>query len=338
MSELIIKVADRITDVIDTDWAMDIEHFDWVPAIGLYGVYNAYKSTKNKKYLQYLISWAERHLSEAYEQKTVNSTAPMLTIIELFNETGNPSYLKACKDIGDYILYDAPKTVDGGLEHTVTEPVSGFSDQVWADTLFMVCIFMSKLSVVTGEKKYSDFAAEQLCIHHRLLTDGRGLYYHGYNGAQKNNMSCVRWGRANAWIVYSTTEILNLIQEFDGRNDIVKALHNQIMALQQVQRPDGGFGTILDDTDSYTEISATAGIIAGIKNAINYGLIDDKYKCIYDKGIEAVKNNITDDGTVEGVSTGTPVMPDAAAYKAIPCYPTLYGQGLAIVALTLEQD
>ncbi len=333
MNEYITKVADRITDFSDTDWAMDIEHFDWVPAVGLYGVYHAYKKTENKKYLDYLISWTNRHLNEAYAQKTVNSTAPLLTVIELYKETENPEYLKVCKGMGNYILNKAPRTIDGGLEHTVTEPVPGFADQIWADTLFMVCVFMAKLGEVTGEKKYTDFAAEQLCIHHRLLTDGNGLYFHGYNGAQKNHMSGVRWGRANAWIVYSTAEIINIAGDFKGRENVIAALKKHIEALKNVQRADGGFGTILDDDDSYTEISATAGIIAGIKNAISYGLVDDEYITVYEKGIEAVKKAIAEDGSVTGVSTGTPVMPDAEAYKKIPCCPTLYGQGLAIIAL-----
>lgn len=149
-------------------------------------------------------------------------------------------------------------------------------------------------------------------------------------------MSSVRWGRANAWILYSTAEIINIASEFPEKDRIIKALQNHVKALKIVQRKDGGFGTILDDADSYTEISATAGIIAGIKNAINYGLVDPEYHDMYEKGIETVKKAIREDGSVEGVSTGTPIMADADAYKDIPCRTTLYGQGLAITALSLE--
>lgn len=336
MDKYIVKIADRITDFHDNDWAMDIEHFDWVPGVGLYGLYHAYKKTGRQKYYEYLISWTERHLNEAYTQKTVNSTAPLLTVVELYNETKESKYLRVCREIADYVLTDAPRTADGGLEHTVTEPVLGFSDQVWADTLIMVCIFMARMGEITGERKYTDFAVEQLIIHHKLLSDGTGLYYHGYNGAQKNHMSAVRWGRANAWILYATSEIIKIIGDFKEKDDLIKFVQNHVKALKAVQRADGGFGTILNDHDSYTEISATAGIIAGIKNSLNYGLIKSEYEIMYKKGIEAVKQAIAEDGSVKGVSTGTPVLPSAEDYKAVPCCTALYGQGLAIIALAAE--
>ena len=202
MNEKIIKrIADRMVSDSDEDWNMNIESFDWVPGVGLYGIYWAYKKTKDRKYFNFLREWAARHLGEAYKKITVNSIAPLLTIIHMYAEDGEDEYLDVCKDLAEYVITDAPLTIDGGLEHTVTEQVAGFSDQVWADTLFMVCIFLAKTGDVTGDKRYTDFAVNQLKVHHKLLTDGKGLYYHGYNGAQKDHMSGVRWGRANAWMI-----------------------------------------------------------------------------------------------------------------------------------------
>lgn len=330
---LIRKIADRVVDGHDTEWGMDIEHFDWVPGVGLFGIWEAYVKTKDQKYLEFLKAWADRHLEEAYQQKTVNSTAPLLTVLLTYTETKNERYLNVCCDLADYVLNDAPRTVDGGLEHTVTEPVPGFSDQCWADTLFMVCIFLTKLGKITGEQKYVDFAVNQLKIHHRLLTDGKGLYFHGYNGAKKDHMSGIRWARANAWIIFSTMMILNDAGDFEGRSDIEKMVAAHVEALARVQQPDGGFCTILDDDTSYVEISATAGIIAGVKMAVGAGLADKRYMAVYEKGITAVENAVLEDGTVDMVSGGTPVMPDAQAYKDIPIIPALYGQGLAIAAL-----
>lgn len=331
--QAIEKIADRVINGHDTEWNMNIESFDWVPGVGLYGIYQAYQKTGEKRYLDFLIGWTERHLQEAYKQITVNSVAPLLTVSYLYEETKNPKYLKVCTDLAEYVSNEAPRTVDGGLEHTVTEDVEGFSDQVWADTLFMVCIFMANMGRLTGEKKYSEFAIEQLCIHHRLLTDGNGLYFHGYNGAQKNHMSSVRWGRANAWIIYSTMQILSLTGEFKEREEICKYVQAHVKRLSECQRADGGFGTVIDNEKSYVEISATAGIIAGIKLVVGSGIVDKKYQTVYEKGCTAILNSIAEDGSVQSVSTGTPVMESEEAYLNIPCTPTLYGQGLVIVAL-----
>lgn len=331
--QVIIKIADRVIKGHDTEWNMNIESFDWVPGVGLYGIWLAYKKTGEKRYLDFLTGWAERHLQEAYKQITVNSVAPLLTVSYLYEETKNAEYIKVCTDLAEYVLNEAPRTVDGGLEHTVTEAGPGFSDQVWADTLFMVCIFMANMGRLTGEKRYSEFAVQQLCIHHRLLHDGMGLYFHGYNGAQKNHMSGVRWGRANAWILYSTMQILKMTGEFVEREEICGRVRAQVERLSELQRQDGGFGTVVDNEQSYVEISATAGIIAGVKQAVECGLADEKYMAVYEKGCEAILHSVAEDGSVQSVSTGTPVMESEAAYLNIPCTPTLYGQGLAVAAL-----
>lgn len=331
-TDLIEKVTDYIIDGKSKDWTMDIEHFDWVPGVGLYGIYSAYQKTKRQKYMDFLKGWIQRHLREAYVQKTVNSTAPLLTVLCMYETFEGEELIKVCKDLAEYILSEAPLTMDGGLEHTVTEAVEGFSEQIWADTLFMVCIFLAKLSVVKDEKKYADFAAKQLLIHHRVLSDGSGLYFHGYSGTLKNHMSGVRWGRANGWIVYATAEILKLIPEFEGREEVMRMFERHAAALKQVQDISGGFHTILDDSDSYIEISATAAIAAGIRLGVESGFLPREYMQVSENATEAVINSVAEDGAVMGVSTGTPVMPDADAYKKVVCCPTLYGQGLAAMA------
>ena len=329
---LIRKVADRVICTKTTDWAMDIEQFDWVPGVGLYGLFLAYEATGQQRYWEFLAEWFSRHLPEAAEKKTVNSTAPLLTAACMYEKVPDPQYRKVMEAAGEFILREAPKTVDGGLEHTVTEPVAGFSDQIWADTLFMACIFLAKLGRITGNQVYTDFAAEQFVIHHRLLSDGAGLYFHGYNGGRRNHMSAVRWGRANAWILYATTAMLEICPDFPQRPFLIERVQTHIRELTVVQAKGGGFRTVLDDPAAYVEISATAGIAAGLGKAIQLGIVGKEYGAVQEKALAAVKAAVFPDGLVDGVSSGTPVMPDAAAYKQIPIVPTLYGQGLALAA------
>lgn len=329
--ELIEKVTDYIIHCTTEDWAMDIEHFDWVPGVGLYGIFCAWKALGRQEYFTFLERWIERHLPEAYEQKTVNSTAPMLTVIEMYRENRNEAYLKVCEDIAAFIMEEAPLTREGGLEHTVTENVPGFQEQIWADTLFMVCIFLAKLGKETGNAAYTEFALKQLEIHHRVLRDEKsGLYFHGWNCAAASHMSAVHWGRANAWIIFSTAVILETAGKLEEKKEWICA-HAE--ALKKCQRENGAFGTILDDSSSYDETSATAGIAAGLCRARKAGILEAEFDLVIQKALHFIGSQIDQDGAVGGVSTGTPVMPDADAYKAIPCCPTLYGQGLAAIAL-----
>lgn len=331
--EIIEKIADRVIRGNDTDWSMNIESFDWVPGVGLYGIYQAYRKTGERRYMDFLISWTDRHLKDAYNKITVNSVAPLLTVSYLYEETKNCEYMRVCTDLAEYVLTQAPRTGDGGLEHTVTENVEGFSDQIWADTLFMVCVFMARMGELTQNRKYTDFTIEQLCIHHRLLNDGNGLYYHAYNGAKRNHMSAVRWGRANAWVIYSTVQILDIVGDFAERDEICGFVRRHIKRLSELQQPCGGFCTILDNNKSYVEISATAGIAAGIKLAVECGIAEEEYMSVYRRCCGAILNSVAEDGTVLSVSTGTAVQDSDEGYMKIPLTSTLYGQGLAIVAL-----
>lgn len=321
MNKYIKKVANRITDCVDTNWEMNINHFDWVPGVGLFGLYNVYEETGDKKYLDYLIDWTDQNLKYAYDMQTVNSTAPLLTVRKLFNITGNEEYLKVCTDIAEHIITKAPLTSYGGLEHTVTEDVEGFCEQIWADTLFMACLFLLEMQ----EKKYVDFAVNQFLIHHKYLCGKDGLYYHGFNG--KDHMSAIKWGRANAWIIYSSAVMV----EKTNNEEIKKYIKIHADALKKVQRADGSFGTVLDAEESYSELSATAGIIAGIKKAVSIGILDNSYLDMC--GTDIIEKNINADGGLMNVSTGTPIMPDKEAYMNIPRRSTLYGQGLAMLAL-----
>lgn len=104
------KVIDRIIYGTDMDWNMNIHHFDWVPGVGLYGIWRTYEVTGKAEYLNFLLDWAERHLEEAYVQKTVNSTAPILTMMELYRKTGDKRYGKVCFDIAEFVF-------DRGTDH-----------------------------------------------------------------------------------------------------------------------------------------------------------------------------------------------------------------------------
>lgn len=331
-SNFIEKIADRMIFGGDTVWGMNIQRFDWVPGVGLYGIWKAWEVTRQEKYLNFLKDWSAEHLQEAYAQKTVNSTAPLLTVLMVWQETGDPALFQVCADIAAYILEEAPRTRDGGLEHTVTEDVEGFAEQMWADTLFMVCVFMARMGKAAGNERYTDFARQQLAVHLRALRDREtGLYYHGWNCTGRNHMSGIRWGRANAWILYSMAEILSVTEGTTG--DQWNRFAESAAAIRGYQRENGAFGTILDDPAAYDEISATAGIVAGMAVGRRRNVLDASYDPVIEKGLCAVRNAVRENGEVGGVSGGTPVMADADAYKAVPIYPTLYGQGLAAAAL-----
>ena len=309
IKELMHRVFVRTTNM-DFSW-------NWGGGVAFYGIVRAWEVTGDDEYIEYLKGWVDNYLEEGLPEFTINTIALGYTVLALYKYTGDEKYMDIAKSQAEFLTNKTIRFGDGVYQHTVSEKNYNFDEQAWADTLFMAGLFLLEMQ----EDRYVDFALDQLFVHHKYLADKDGLYFHGYNGT--DHMSAVKWGRANAWIIYSSAYFL----EKTGDKRIFELVKRHTDALLRVRRADGGYGTVLDADESYTELSATGGIIAGINKAARLGAVD--VQC----DAEIILDNITPAGELSGVSTGTPVMPDKAAYMQIPTCPTLYGQALGILAL-----
>ncbi|OAM91140.1 hypothetical protein AW736_04975 [Termitidicoccus mucosus] len=318
---------------------MDIDNWNWGAGVGMYGLARLWLRTGDTAYLSFLNSWIRRHWKDAANMLTVNHTAPLLTFFELHGLPGNEDYLEACRQTADWLISGATRTGSGGYEHTVNADGSHlFPEQIWADTLFMACIFLAKMGRLLDEVSYTNEATRQLLIHHQILKDkNTGLFYHGWDCLARSWMSGALWGRANAWITASTVEILEALPpSFEGRDAIVGSLREQVAALSTYQRANGLFGTLLNDPSAYDETSCAAGIAYGVRRGIKAGLLDESHMPMAEKAGRAVLAKVNSAGEVEGVSGGTPIMPTLADYKTIEIRPALYGQALALLMLCEE--
>ena len=118
--------------------------------------------------------------------------------------------------------------------------------------------------------------------------------------------------------------------------DVAGALAEQLSALKKLQTENGLWRTLLDDPESYEEVSASAAIAAAM--VIKGNPLHLKY---VNKAVEGILNNISPEGRVLNVSAGTAVMKDRDGYRNISRRWTQgWGQGLALafLAAVLEAD
>ncbi|MBT2293636.1 glycoside hydrolase family 88 protein [Paenibacillus albidus] len=337
LKELAEQVYHRMIDKTVNDWGMNMESWDWVPGVGVISILTYGRLLGNQEAIEYLQQWTERnkHLSE--QVKVINSMAPYAIFPDLYRLSGERWYLDTAVTIGDWMLTEAPRTREGAFEHTVTENAK-FSEQVWADTLFMAVLFLARLAKLTGDSKYAKEAESQLLVHLRLLQDPlTGVLFHGWNCADGNHMSSARWTRANAWVILACPWIAEEISSLvPVAGEVVERYRQLAAGLRHYQGKDGMWSTVMDQPGFYAETSGSAGIAAGWLAGIRIGWLDDTYKEAVEQTLQGVMKRIEPEGTVQGVSGGTPVMPNIPAYEEIPCYPTLYGQGLALILLSLR--
>lgn len=327
-----------ISRVVDYTLDMDLT-WDWPCGVAYYGVSRAFEATKDEAYLKRMIAWVDEYIDEGLPAEwTVNTCAMGHMLITLYEYTKDQKYLDLIMSKIDYLENRALRFGDRVLQHTVSAN-NDFPEQCWADTLFMAGYFMLRVGIMLEEKRLIDDALNQFFWHINYLHDeDSSLWYHGYNNITKDHMSGLYWARGNAWAAYTMTRAANILPEaylYPPMMHIWSASRDQLAALKKLQHDDGLWGTILDYPEAYGEVSATAGIAAGMLMQGNP--LHGKY---VRSALSGILDNIAENGRVMNVSGGTAVMNDIEGYLGIDRkWAQGWGQGLvlALLATVMEQ-
>lgn len=335
MQSICQKLLDQITNENkqDNNILFNMEIWDWSQGVALYGMYKYWKIKRDEAVFAYLINWFDRQMKRE-QIKNVNTMAPLLTLLHLYEETGKPEYLDWCVAWGDWVLDDMPKTDMGGVQHITID--SPNEQQLWADTVFMTVLFLAKLSSVTGEKRYAQEAVKQFILHIHYLQDRHtGLWYHGWSFLRMDNFGKALWARGNCWFTIAAAELESLMTLEQPHKDLILGAYRaQAKGLCDAQHEGGLWHTLLDDPNSYLETSGSAGFAYGLLRGVRLGYLPAEMKENALRAAKAVIAQIDDDGMVQGVSYGTIVSCDLDVYRRVALRPTGYGQNLTLLMLT----
>lgn len=321
--ELVIDKIVKRTMKMDLTW-------DWPCGVAYYGIADAYEKTGNEEYLKLLKERVDELIELGLPSVwTVNACAMGHCLITLYKATGEQRYWDIVMSKIAYIRKDALRFGDNVLQHTVSAN-NDFPEQCWADTLFMAAFFLLRVGVELEDEDLIEDALNQYYWHIKYLQDpDKGYYYHGYDNIAKDHMSGFYWGRANAWAAFTMSQVGGILPKcylYPKYMDVAGSLNEQLAALKLVQTEDGLWRTILDDEESYEEISASAGIAAAMVTRGNP--LHTKY---INKAIKGLLANVSADGRVLNVSGGTAVMNDKDGYRNISRdWIQGWGQGLAL--------
>lgn len=117
ISDILAKVTDSLFNIKNSDFSescpigiIDIDNWEWPQGVGMYGLFKCYKKFGNKEYLQRLQKWYDGHLNKELPDRNVNTTAPMLALAFLYEETGREDYKELCVDWADWVMNDMART------------------------------------------------------------------------------------------------------------------------------------------------------------------------------------------------------------------------------------
>ena len=322
------KIEEAMDRIVERTKRMDMS-WDWPCGVAYYGVAEAYEATKKESYREFLKERVDELIGLGLPVWTVNTCAMGHCLITLYEATGEERYMDIIKSKVEYLTRDALRFGDRVLQHTVSAG-NDFPEQCWADTLFMAAFFLLRVGVMTKDDALIDDALNQYYWHIQYLQDeNTGLWYHGYNNITKDNMSGFYWGRANCWAAYTMSNVGRILPEcylYPQFLEIVGSLNEQLSALKLLQTENGLWRTILDDEESYEEVSASAGIAAAM--TLKGNPLHIKY---IEKSIEGLLAHVAPDGRVTDVSGGTAVMKDRDGYRNISKkWIQGWGQGMAL--------
>lgn len=318
---------------------LDMNVWDWTQGVGLYGLEKLQDYYGDHRYDTFLNEWFQERIREGLPCANINTTAPYLVLQTLSERLQKEEYKRLCRERAEWLMDGLPKTKENGFQHVVTADKNHVTlnpQQIWADTLFMAALFLAREGKREGQAEWSREAVHQILLHIKYLYDKKtGLLFHGWSFERMDNFGAVHWARGNAWFSYG---ILELLESLEGMVDggtgafMLDTYAAQMEALQKLQAEDGLWHTILDDPDSYEEVSASAGFCAAMYKGMRIGYLGEGFLSCAERALEGIAENIDPEGTVKNVSVGTAMGLDAEHYKNIALAPISYGQSMTALA------
>ena len=317
------------------DQCINFTVWQWHQGVALYGLMKAHAALGDEASLRFVREWVDAKLAAGERPKSINTTAPLLAVASLYELEPKPKYRAVCDEYAEWCMTQAPRLPDGTFEHSCTE--NRYPLQVWADTLFMGGIFLAKWGLKSGNRQYVGEAVRQFANHYQYLHDDTtGLIVHGYDGVTASQKG-VLWGRGNGWFTAASIELLDMLPAGSAEHALLENnFRRHLAGVLATQDSGGAWHTVMNDRSTYLEMSATAAFALGLRWAGAQAWGEPCHRAAAIRAYDALTKKISPDGELLGASGGTPVMPAAVDYNAIPFAVTCFSQGLAMIACSLH--
>ena len=211
----------------------------------------------------------------------------------------------------EYVINGQERLEDQTFSRPEPEPAT-----VWADDLFMSVPFLLRMAIIKGDETlYDEVARQVIQFNHYLSDPSTDLYFHGwYNN--RGETTPVRWGRANGWIVWATSEaLLHMPEKHPQYKTILKIYKQHMESLATYQDKSGMWHQVLDHPETFEESSCTAMFTLGLARGVRHGWLKKTYREQALLGWNALQNKIGEDGTVIDICRGTGIGDDVDFYE-----------------------
>ena len=288
----------------------------WIQAVFYIGLTRWTETSHNKTFLDFMAQMAKEQNYELLLDRPYHADDHTIgqTYLWLTEQTGNRDAYKPTQELFDKILENQPNV---GLE-MLDETSSGHGKVhlegncqdrwCWADALFMAPRTWLKMTNVTGDPKYFEYADKEFWASaDYLFSDHYGLFFRDsrYFDLKSDNGEPVFWGRGNGWVFAALPLIIDdLPQGHPSKARYIELYKKNAAGLMKLQNANGYWPASLMDANKVKtpEVSGTGFITFGLAWGVNKGILTDPAaKEIVEKGWAAIEQAVSPDGRVNWV-------------------------------------
>ena len=189
--------------------------------------------------------------------------------------------------------------------------------RLWIDDMYMITALQTQAFRLTGDRKYVDRAAKEMCLYlDRIqIKDGpeAGLFYHAPDVPYI-------WGRGAGWMAAGMPLLLKYLPpENKDFAPILAGYRRMMNALKTRQAPSGMWNQLVGDKGSWEEPSATAMFAYAFIEGVNNGWLDAaEFAPAARKAYLAIVDSMDKYGNIRDVCAGTPKKNDRDHYMNRP--------------------
>lgn len=195
----------------------------------------------------------------------------------------------------------------------------GYTPQtrLWIDDMYMITLLQLQAYRATGDRKYLDRTMHEMCLYLKelQLKDGpaEGLFYHA------PDVPFV-WGRGAGWMAAGMALLLTEAHDdTPERQAIMDGYRKMMAALLKHQRPNGLWGQLVNDPESWDETSGSAMYAYAFVVGVRRGWLDaEKYGPAARRAWLALVDKLDEYANLRDVCVGTAKKDDRTWYMERP--------------------
>lgn len=204
--------------------------------------------------------------------------------------------------------------------------------EMYVDTLGLTCGFLVLYANTYGVPACAESAYHQLEMYHRYgLLEGTALPNHAFHIETKYPLGVYGWGRGTAWYIIGLVDTYCELEDGQYREEVRKWIREAAESYLPFQREDGGFGAILQRSNTY-DSSATAALSWFYEQCyLLFG--ESKYREISSRCLSKLLKKTRITGAIDdcqGDTKGIGIF--AQTYDIMP-----FAQGMALRAIHLHR-